>query len=141
MSKKSGRSVKKNPETGQMEYDDAGHPGLQDSGEREPQGTGAVRDTRSGKGRFDLISPHGLFRLARIYELDAEKYEDRNWEKGIAISRCLDSAKRHLNQYAMGAKDEDHLAQAAWNLFAIMHFETCMPEMQDIPTRKEVDKK
>jgi hypothetical protein len=104
-----------------------------DSGQRESFDTGAVRDLQVGKGRYDLISFFALHRLAGVYERGAEKYEDRNWEKGIKASRCLSSALRHIAQYMMGMKDEDHLAQAAWNLFAVMHFEQTMPEMIDIP--------
>jgi hypothetical protein len=31
-------------------------------------------------------------------------------------------------------RDEDHLAQAAWNIFALLHFDEVMPELNDIPT-------
>jgi hypothetical protein len=84
-----------------------------------------------------LITPYAEDRLAKWYELGAGKYAPRNWEKGISTSRCMDSAKRHINRYMQGLKDEDHLAAAVWNLMAIMHFEAVKPEMQDIPSRKE----
>jgi len=45
----------------------------------------------------------------------------------------LDSALRHANQYLEGHRDEDHLAQAAWNFFAAMHFEETRPDLNDIP--------
>lgn len=106
---------------------------LKDNGKREEFKSGMVRDTRVGKGRFDLISPFALQRLAKIYEKGAIKYEDRNWEKGSPFSRTIDSAFRHIVQYMMGMKDEDHLAQAAWNLFAVMHLEQTMPWMDDMP--------
>lgn len=99
-------------------------------------GTGAVRDVQQGKGRFDLITPVGERRLARRYEHGANNYGDRNWEEGMPISRCIDSAKRHLNQYLAGDFSEDHLAAVAWNVFAAMHFEERVPQMQDIPTRR-----
>lgn len=102
-----------------------------DSGVREPHPTGAVRDTRDGKGRYDLISPFALARLARHYQNGAAKYQDRNWEKGMAISRFLDSAKRHLEAFHMGDASEDHLAAAAWNIFCIMHFEEVLPSCPD----------
>lgn len=94
-----------------------------DSGRREHFRSGMVRDVREGKGRFDLISPYALKRLAQVYERGATKYDDRNWEKGAPYCRFLDSALRHINQYLSREKDEDHLAQAAWNLFSILHFE------------------
>ena len=94
-----------------------------DSGKREDFPSGMVRDTREGKGRYDLVTPHGSLRLAQVYERGAAKYADRNWEKGAPFGRFLDSAIRHIEQYKTGLADEDHLAQAAWNLFAVMHFE------------------
>lgn len=106
---------------------------IEDSGQREEMETGAVRDTQTGKGRFDLISPHGLRRLAKHYEAGADKYTERNWEKGIFASRCFSSCVRHLFQWIAGERTEDHLAAAAWNIFAIMHYEECLQEMIDTP--------
>lgn len=106
---------------------------LKDTGKREQFNGGAVRDVREGKGRYDLITPIGLRRLAIIYEKGAKKYTPRNWEAGIPMSRCMDSALRHLNQYKEGYRDEDHLAQCAWNLFALMHFEELRPDLNDLP--------
>lgn len=108
-----------------------GVPILEDSGERQQFDTGAVRDPARGKGRYDLISPYGLKRLALHYEAGAAKYADRNWEKGIPASRCFSSAVRHLFRWIAGERKEDHLAAAAWNIFAIMHFEAVKPEMID----------
>ena len=95
--------------------------GLKDSGQRETAETGLQRDIRKGKGRFDLISPIFLRRLAVLHEKGALKYGERNWEKGGPLSRCLDSALRHINQFREGYRDEDHLVQACWNLMAIVH--------------------
>jgi hypothetical protein len=94
-----------------------------DSGQRESFDSGMVRDQRTGKGRYDLISPLALRRLAQLYERGAVKYEARNWEQGAPFCRFLDSAARHLQQYMAGERTEDHLAAVAWNVFAIMHFE------------------
>ena len=96
---------------------------LKDSGKRQEFESGVVRDSREDKGRYDLITPIGLARLALVYERGAKKYCDRNWEKGAPMSRYLDSAMRHTLQYIEGYRDEDHLAQAAWNLMAAIHTE------------------
>lgn len=106
---------------------------LKDSGERNKYKSGMLRDGRKGKGRFDLISPFALLRLARIYEKGAIKYEERNWEKGASFGIFIESALRHIIQYMMGMDDEDHLGQAVWNLFSIMHFEQTHPEFDDLP--------
>jgi hypothetical protein len=97
------------------------NPKVKDDGFIENE-TGARRSDRTGKGRYDLISPIALHELALVYAEGAEHKGDRNWEKGFEISRCLDSASRHINQYRMGMRDERHLAQACWNLFAAIHF-------------------
>ena len=108
---------------------------FKDSGERREFETGAVRDKATGKGRFDLVSPVGLRRLAIIYEKGCIKYADRNWEKGIPVSAFIDSAARHINEYLAGEKTEDNLAMACWNLFGAMHMEERRPDLVDIPAR------
>jgi hypothetical protein len=95
---------------------------LKDSGEREEFDTGSRRDTRSGKGRYDLLwrgMSDAVQGLAIILEQGADKYGDRNWEKGQPLSRYLDSALRHLAAVARGEEDERHRSQAAWNILAL----------------------
>jgi len=110
---------------------------IDDGGSRVGFGTGAIRESQEGKGRYDLITPEGLMRLANWYELGAIKYFDRNWEKGVPTSNCLNSLMRHTVKYLAGWNDEDHLAAIAWNAFAIMHMEKFHPELQDIESRKK----
>ncbi len=93
---------------------------LPDSGQREEMPTGSVRDTRVGKGRFDLLPPHALKRLAQHFENGAMKYGDNNWLKGQKTSRYYDSAMRHLFAYMEGSREEDHMAAVAWNAMAII---------------------
>lgn len=90
---------------------------LNDSGHRKSFGDGAaVRERASGKGRYDLIPPEALKALAHIFELGAEKYDDRNWERGMPMSTCVDSALRHLTKLLAGEQDEDHASLALTNL-------------------------
>jgi len=89
---------------------------FKDSGERSKFTTGANRDLQTGKGRFDLTPPFSMMFLARIYETGCAKYGDRNWEKGIPINRYLDSAKRHIEKYQAGLRDEPHLSMVMWNI-------------------------
>lgn len=91
-----------------------------DSGQRQEWDTGSQRDSREGKGRYDLLPPEAMRRLAQVYERGAAKYDDRNWEKGQPLSRLLDSALRHTFQVLEGKTDEDHAMHAAWNLFAFV---------------------
>jgi hypothetical protein len=94
---------------------------VKDSGKRQEFATGSVRDTREGKGRFDLIPTDALRRLAKHYENGAMKYGDRNWEIGQPLSRYLDSAFRHLVCTLEGMTDEDHPSAVSWNAFAYIH--------------------
>lgn len=96
---------------------------LKDSGQRQEFATGAVRDLQDGKGRYDLLPCHAIFRVARTLEKGARKYAERNWEQGIPTGRFMDSALRHLFRHLAGDRDEDHLAQAAWNVLCLIETE------------------
>ena len=118
---------------------------LHDSGERRTFKTGAVRDRGDLKPRPDLISPHAQMREGMIMALGAQKYELRNWEKGIPISECLASCQRHIEQAKRGDTDEDHYAQARTNLSFIIHMEEEIkagrmdPELNDMPKYVQQD--
>lgn len=113
--------------------------GLNDNGVHNKMKSGALRETNEGKGRFDLMSPYALLRVARIHEKGSKKYSPRNWEKGMRFSLFVDAAFRHIIKYMMGMTDEDHLAQAVWNLDCLLHFEALIEfgvaskELNDLP--------
>jgi len=96
---------------------------VKDSGVREEMPTGSRRDTREGKGRYDLLPTFGLHRLACWFEVGARKYAERNWELGQPLARMLDSGIRHAFKYLQGQADEDHLAAAVWNLICVLDTE------------------
>lgn len=114
---------------------------------REVFGHGGERESAAGKGRFDLVPPIPLKRLAQHYENGAKKYAERNWEKGLVLGRFLDSALRHLNEYKDGDRSEDHLAAAAWNVFGFIHTEAMIrrgklpPELDDANYLQDVPPK
>lgn len=97
-----------------------------DSGERAEFESGMVRDTDTGKARFELLLPLGvpydaqfLVRVAELLGRGAEKYDNRNWEKAQGdeeMERFKSSAIRHLMQWAAGETDEDHAAAVVFNL-------------------------
>jgi hypothetical protein len=91
--------------------------------------TGAVRSTDAEVVRYDLITPVGLERLAKTYAEGARKYSDNNWLRGMPISDLLNHAIRHQYLYLSGDRSEDHLAHAAWGLFAAMHSEEKWPHL------------
>jgi hypothetical protein len=94
-----------------------------DSGTRQHFETGSVRDTQIGKGRYDLLPITALHRVARHFENGAVKYGDHNWRLGQPYMRYFNSAIRHMFKWAVGCKDEDHLAAAAWNILALIDTE------------------
>lgn len=62
----------------------------------------------------------GLFRLAKHYARGAQKYSDRNWEKGLETGRTVQSLFNHFRKLEAGDTDEDHRMGAVWNCFALM---------------------
>ncbi len=91
--------------------------------------TGAVRSGDAEATRYDLVSPIGLRRVAETCKEGADKYGDFNWEKGMPVDDLLNHAIRHLFLFLAGDRSEDHLAHAAWNLFAAMHSQELWPEL------------
>ena len=104
---------------------------MKDSGKRQEFDGGAVRDTADDKPRFDLISPFALERLGTWLRLGSLKYEERNWEKGMPVTRCIASTGRHLLKYMMRRTDEDHLAAAFCNLMFLLHYDSMSPEFKE----------
>ena len=94
---------------------------LKDSGTRQSFQTGAVRDAAGNKSLLELLPPWALFAWGWIMEAGARKYAARNWEKGMPMSRYLSSAKRHIELYQAGFRDEPHLWQALWNIGGAVH--------------------
>ena len=109
-----------------------------------PESTVLVRERKNapantfdaGKLRFDLIPPEWESALAAVLTKGAEKYADRNWEKGLSWSRRYASARRHLNAFWRGEDNDPetglpHLAQAAWNCLALLTFMKTHPDFDD----------
>ena len=112
---------------------------MHDSGKRDEFHGGAVRDANEEKPRPDLVSPWALSRLGEWLRLGAKKYKPRNWEKGIPISRCMQSLCRHVLAYQKGGDGEDHMAAIMCNSMFILHYEEAIKagflpkELADMP--------
>ena len=100
---------------------------IEQTEKKEISSTGCVRGDRGGKGRFDLITPFGLRRVAQHYEGGAKIHDARNWEKGQPIMRFIDSSERHLQDLKaailLGEQTEDNAAAIVWNMLGYMHTE------------------
>lgn len=116
-------------------------------GEMKTFDTGAKREEKTGKGRFDLISPIMLRRLAILMEEGGLVHGDRSWELGMPLSGLLSSAIRHTQQTLDGLEDEDHPIQAIWNLMAYIHTlhrirtGSLPTELDDLPREMNLGKK
>jgi len=58
-----------------------------------------------GKLRYDLVNPWAHEQMVRVITKGANKYAERNWEKGMLWSRVIGSLKRHI---AAVEKGEDY---------------------------------
>ena len=75
--------------------------------------------------------PKLMLDVARHFENGALKYGERNWQKGIPISRYIDSATRHLMKDLAGETDEDHAAAFVWNCMCAAWTMEHLPAMDD----------
>ena len=104
-------------------------------GKMEVNEHGGKRESNKGRGRFDLLPYEGLEELAIWYEDGAEKYGDRNWEKGLSVKDCVNRMVRHSLKAANGFMDEGpfaHLAAVAWNAIAAITMIKRHPEDNDL---------
>lgn len=72
-----------------------------------------------------------LIEVSKHFEEGAKKYGEHNWEKGIPVSRYIDSAVRHYLKWLRGDKDEPHDRAVCWNLMCAVW--TCInkPELNE----------
>ena len=67
------------------------------------------------------------------YKQGAEKYGERNWEKGIPLHSFIDSGVRHFIKHLDGRTDERHDRAFVWNMLGAVWTMEHKPEMIDIP--------
>lgn len=105
--------------------------------------SGAVRDSNKGKPRPDLISPYFLTALGNVLAKGAQHYGERNWERGMPLSRIQESKVRHMVSAMKGRKDEPHWAMEAINLMMLIHGQEMIrlghwpKEYDDLPVYEE----
>lgn len=101
----------------------------------------------TGKLRYDLIPTHAQHEYARVLTMGAEKYGDRNWEKGLYwMKGCAASLERHLASFKAG-EDYDpesgllHVAHIMANAAFLTEFYYTHPELDDRPHKYLYQKK
>lgn len=102
-------------------------------GEKVTTEHGAVREANTGRGRFDLLPYEALEAYAIWSELGADKYGDRNWERGLSVKDCINRLVRHAVKAGNGWTDEDHLAACIWNAAAAITMMKRRPDCNDHP--------
>lgn len=90
----------------------------------------------TGKLRMDLVQPWAHEQMVKVLTKGAEKYADRNWERGMAWTTALASLKRHLLAYEKG-EDYDpetgilHIAHVACNAHFLTAYYKLYPQGDD----------
>ena len=82
----------------------------------------------SDKLRMDLLPPEAIFAIAEVLTYGANKYKERNWEKGIDRNRIIAAALRHIFKYMLGESQDSesgisHLKHALTNLVFLVTYE------------------
>lgn len=98
--------------------------------EKEQRITDPVTGGQKGSKpeRFDLLPWDALEEVARLYGRGADKYEDRNWEKGYGFHLSMAALMRHLVKFWQHRKDYDdetkchHLASVVFHALTMLTF-------------------
>lgn len=71
--------------------------------------------------------------LAKHYQAGAEKYAERNYEKGLPCHSFIDSGLRHYVKWLRGDTDEPHDRAFLWNMVSLLYTIHFKPEFNDLP--------
>lgn len=74
-----------------------------------------------------------MLEVSMHYKKGAEKYGERNWEKGIPLHSYIDSGVRHFLKHIDGQTDERHDLAFVWNMLGAIWTMEHKQEMIDIP--------
>lgn len=81
------------------------------------------RKDDQGKLRYDLLPPEFLEATASILTFGAEKYEDRNWEKGMKWGRVFGAMMRHSWKWWSGEQNDPETGKShLWHVACCVAF-------------------
>ena len=88
------------------------------------------------KLRYDLLPPHALAEVVKVYTYGSTKYGDGNYLKGMSWGRVFGALMRHAWAFWRGEDlDQEsglpHMAHAAWHCFTLIWFTNHMPNKDD----------
>lgn len=90
----------------------------------------------SGKLRYDLVPAIAQREYVKILTVGANKYSERNWEKGMLWSKVIGSMERHIAAFKLG-EDRDpetgelHMAHAMCNAAFLVEYYHTYPQGDD----------
>ena len=76
--------------------------------------------------------PTMLLEVSKHFEDGAQKYGERNWQKGIPLHCYIDSAVRHYLKWYRGDNDEPHDRAFCWNCLCAAWTLVQKPECNDL---------
>lgn len=82
----------------------------------------------TGKDRWDLLPMDATEQVVKVLTRGAEKYAERNWERGMKWSICQGSLLRHMAKVSMGERNDQesglpHMAHVACNALFLLSYE------------------
>lgn len=98
-----------------------------------------------GKLRWSLLPWDAVEEVVRVLMFGAEKYADRNWEKGMEYGRLFDADMRHKIDWWQKGKDkaEDsnihHIAHAVCDGLFLLAYELRKTGTDDRPNTTRVE--
>lgn len=100
-----------------------------------PKQEGGVKFDQ-GKPPMSLLDRHAMEQIALVLAFGAQKYAAHNWRKGIAYSRLLDAALRHLFAFADGEDNDpesglSHIAHAGCCIVFLLGMIEARPDQDD----------
>ncbi len=108
------------------------------------QDFGMKFSTDGDKLDWSLMPWDAIQEVMMTMHYGAVKYEERNWEKGNSYNKYYSAAMRHMMAWHMGQDFDEgesechHLAQAAFNLLALLAWQMRGVGEDDRPIYKNV---
>lgn len=111
-----------------------------DKSNSQESSTGSLRYNK-GKLPMHLVPPEAEEAMAAVLEYGANKYAERNWERGANYSVPYSSLKRHLNAFWKGEdKDSEsglpHTYHILMNAAMLVYYEKYYSDMDDRPIKE-----
>ena len=88
------------------------------------------------KTHTKFTDPEMILEVSKQYQQGAERYGERNWEKGFPIHSFIDSGVRHFLMHIDGKDDEPHDRAFMWNMLGLMWTMENRPECINIDFKK-----